>query len=187
MQCEECHNHEATVHIQEIIGQKRLALHLCPECAAGKGIGADGDLQGLDVAALLLQLAKDELTAKAAAKNGKAAAAPAETAGHLECERCGLTEKEFRKHGRMGCADCYGAFRPLLLPLLAEIQRGTAHAGKRPGATAAIPPAPPPPVPPTPNRRALETTLAQAVAAEDYEKAARLRDEIRRLRSKEAP
>jgi protein arginine kinase activator len=93
----------------------------------------------------------------------------------------------------MGCADCYEAFRPLLCPLLAEIQRGTSHVGKHPGATAripapAVPPAPaPPPAPPASDLRTLEKSLVRAVTAEDYEKAAALRDEIRRLRAGNPP
>ena len=171
MICEECHKHEATVHIQEIIGKKRLSLNLCAVCASAKGVDTEKGLQGINLAALLLDLAK----AKAAAK--PAETPPAPPAGNRRCAACGLTEADFRKHGRFGCAACYDVFTDLLAVLLHDIHRGDAHIGKKPGTAATVAAD----SPSAPDLHLLRADLDRAVAAEAYERAAELRDAIRRL------
>lgn len=168
MQCEECHQHEATVHIQEIVGERKISLHLCAACAATKGV-KPGNLQGVDLVNLLLTLAKKEK-----AKEGVAPPAAAEPETRAPCPGCGLTAADFRAHGRLGCAECYTAFADLLAPLLHALHRGTRHRGRRPGPAAAVPAAP------DRELSRLEGALARAVAEEDYEEAATLRDAIRR-------
>ena len=85
-------------------------------------------------------------------------------AAGLACPGCGLTFGAFRADGRLGCPAEYDAFRPVLLPLLERVHRRTEHAGKRPRAA---------------GRRRLRLQLAEAVAAERYEDAARIRDTLR--------
>jgi protein arginine kinase activator len=171
MICEECHKHEASVHIQEIIGKKRLTLNLCAVCASAKGVDAEKGLQGINLATLLEDLAKVEV-AQAATEG-----APAKAEPQRQCARCGLSEADFRKYGRFGCAACYSVFTELLTTLLPEIHRGDTHAGKKPGTPAAV----------TidersaPDLHVLKADLDRAVAAEAYERAAELRDAIRRL------
>jgi protein arginine kinase activator len=83
-------------------------------------------------------------------------------AGAAECPGCGMTIDEFRRHGRLGCERCIEAFAAVLAPLLER----TGDAGRH-GAD---------------NRRqALEQRLREAVADEEYELAARLRDELKEL------
>ena len=84
------------------------------------------------------------------------------------CPACGLTYAAFKAEGRFGCAHDYDAFREVLEPLLERIHRATEHDGKQPLSL----------------RRAARARNAQgsheaAVATEDYEEAARLRDLIR--------
>jgi protein arginine kinase activator len=85
-------------------------------------------------------------------------------AGGLECPDCGLSYAGFRADGRLGCPGEYDAFRPALEPLLERIHRATRHAGKRPRRV---------------ERGRLRSELAEAVAGERYEEAARLRDALR--------
>jgi len=171
MICEECHKHEASVHIQEIIGKKRLSLNLCAACASAKGVDAEKGLQGINLAALLLDLAKSKATVK------PAETCPAPPAANRRCTGCGLTEADFRKHGRFGCAACYDVFTDLLTSLLHDIHRGDAHTGKKPGTAAAVAAD----GPSAPDLHLLTADLDRAVAAEAYERAAELRDAIRRL------
>lgn len=176
MLCQICQKSEATVHVQELVGQTSQAIHVCQACAQAKGLGqADDDALGL--AALICKLAAGAATAPEGAKPEAGAAG----AG-LSCPVCGLEESDFRKTGRAGCAACYRVFGPLLADLLPHMHRGVQHRGKRPGARAAAP------VPestvaehPRPNLEGLRQELARAVAAEAYERAAELRDTIQRL------
>ena len=91
------------------------------------------------------------------------------------CPRCGLTLHALEKEGRAGCAECYNAFAASLGPVINRVQAGPRHTGRKPvGYT--------PPARPAPDRRTqLQTQLKQAVEQENYEEAARLRDEIKSL------
>ena len=85
------------------------------------------------------------------------------------CGECGIKFVEFRNSGRLGCPHDYDAFREELLPLLENIHGDTRHAGKVPRRK--------------PLRAAdlggLRKRLQQAVGEEDYEQAAKLRDQIK--------
>ncbi len=178
MLCQKCQHHPATIHIQEIVGGGKRALHLCGACAAAQGIDAASTLKGLDLAKLLLHLAQEQqVQAKAAAAG--AATKPRRNRGELAeearpCPGCGITAEEVRSTGRLGCPECYHTFSPLLRPLLKDMHRGLRHTGKPPGAGAGAEA-----WTRRMARRRIETALATAVKAEDYEKAAGLRDRLR--------
>ena len=90
------------------------------------------------------------------------------------CPRCHLTLSEFTRTGHLGCPKCYEAFREQLQPMLLQIHGRVQHAGRRPLATAED----------QRKRTAAETLqrqMEQAVALEDFETAAQLRDQLRAL------
>jgi protein arginine kinase activator len=104
----------------------------------------------------------------------KAAKADADDPGGKVCDACGLRFVEFRNSGRLGCPHDYDSFRDELVPLLESIHGDAKHQGKTPRRL--------------PKAKAaqhelgqLRRHLQQAVTAEDYEEAARLRDRIKRL------
>ena len=79
----------------------------------------------------------------------------------------------------MGCAECYTAFQFQLRPLLRRIHGDTRPRGKQPtrgGEGAAL----------TRQIQRLHDDLQRAVEREDFESAAQLRDEIRRLESEQS-
>ncbi|MDR1209321.1 MAG: UvrB/UvrC motif-containing protein [Clostridiales bacterium] len=92
----------------------------------------------------------------------------------IVCPSCGASYDDFKKTGRLGCAECYRTFKARLSGVLRNIQGADAHEGKIPAKSAAET---------VPLREAgkLRKQLRQAVADEDYEKAAELRDAIARL------
>jgi len=185
MKCDGCQN-QATVHNLVIVNGKPKEQHLCESCAAKKGLG-----DGLaPVAQLLLQGIK-HITAEAAAER-------AEEIPAISCQSCGLTLAHFRHSGLLGCPTCYDAFAAQLGPLLDRAHDGaTSHTGKIPGrlltaratspTTAALGAAP------TlthsgidlaeyqRRENALRKQLDAAVAAEQFERAACLRDELLKL------
>lgn len=99
-----------------------------------------------------------------------------ERVGHVQCPTCGLVYSSFKETGRLGCADCYKAFQAQLRPLLRRIHGDTRHRGKAPargGAGGTV----------LRQVQRLHDELQRAVEREDFERAAQIRDEIRRLES----
>lgn len=91
------------------------------------------------------------------------------------CITCGLTLASFRRHGVLGCQDCYHAFERNLEPLIGRAQAGaTHHCGHTPLQAPAH-------VDRQLNRVRLLKELNEAVASEQYERAAQIRDEIKSL------
>jgi len=97
------------------------------------------------------------------------------------CGNCGMTFRRFREKSLLGCPDCYNAFENALVPLLERAHEGaSSHVGKVPLRAGGD------------QQRTLlvarlRKRLELAVEAEDYELAARLRDEIKRATASEAP
>jgi protein arginine kinase activator len=91
-----------------------------------------------------------------------------------KCPECGITFEDFRTRGRFGCPKDYEVFRESLGPLLEKIHGSQKHTGRLPRGRAAIDPA-------SGDRLLrLRRELQAAVGNENYEEAARLRDEIRK-------
>ncbi|NIA12368.1 MAG: hypothetical protein GWP10_22295, partial [Nitrospiraceae bacterium] len=87
------------------------------------------------------------------------------------CPSCGLTLKEFREKGKLGCANCYSTFGKEIRDILRKMYGKTQHFGKFPHQlrtykTFLI------------DVEKLKEELARAVKEEDYERAAALRDRI---------
>lgn len=153
MKCQICDS-PATVHLTDIVNKKKRELHLCNRCARERNLIPDPPGPQIDLKALLNVLAAPFPS------SGEADAPAVE-----ECAVCGLTLAEFKAEGRLGCEHDYEALRPALEPLLERIHRSLAHAGKAPREVRV---------------REWQKQMGAAVAAEDYEEAARLRDLIRR-------
>ncbi|MCB9844850.1 MAG: UvrB/UvrC motif-containing protein [Phycisphaeraceae bacterium] len=177
----ECGQAEATVHEVLIKGDKQVARHLCEQCARKAGI--DPKPSG----------SMTELIAKHAMGHSMGIGAQIVTAPKraASCPSCKTTYDSFKQNGVLGCPECYTTFLEVLTPLLERAHEGaTHHVGKIP-------------------RRALDSTkshpgsridallgsleqraerlatlrkqLDEAIRAEQYERAAKVRDEIRSL------
>ena len=157
MQCCVCKEKPATVHLTQIVGDKMQKLDMCDECAKAKGIN---DPASFAMADLMLGLgASQELDQSAAG-------------AELKCLRCGFSQADFKKSGRLGCPDCYKTFAEGLASLLKTMHKGTRHIGKAPEALRASREN-------TDRLKSLQKKLAKAIDGEDYEAAATLRDEIK--------
>jgi protein arginine kinase activator len=100
-----------------------------------------------------------------------------ETAISIKCPNCGLTYQNFRKLGRLGCSECYEAFKKELGPLLKRIHGSDRHVGKVPlkgGKT----------IRDTRTLQDLRIQLEKAIQMEEFEEAAKLRDKIKELENK---
>lgn len=155
--CRRC-SKPATLHITEIRKGKVLELHLCEGCAqaylSGEGGETDEEV--------------DEFPYKSTND------AQLERMDQMVCPNCGITFGEFRKIGRLGCPHDYIAFEDELMPLIENIHGETQHVGKIPKRA------------PQASQRhfhliRLRNQLRAAVDEENYEEAARLRDQIQAL------
>jgi len=172
MICDICHKREATIHITEIVNGEAKELHVCQKCAETESIKMQ---QSFGIADLLSGLVDFPSLIE-------------EEEPLLRCPTCGMSYTDFRKLGRLGCSDCYIAFRKVLLPLLKNIHGSTHHIGKEPEKII-------PAVKEEKGRRGkvltkknriemLKQKLQKAIEAEEYEEAAVLRDRIRELEKK---
>jgi protein arginine kinase activator len=157
MLCSICKEKEATVHLTQIAGDKVQKVDLCEDCAKTKGVN---DPTSFSLADLLLGLG--------AAQEIEQASGGVE----LKCPRCGFTQADFKKAGRLGCPDCYRTFADPLEGLLKTMHKGIRHVGKAPEALRQKSQA-------SDRLRTLQKRLAKAIEAEDFEEAAVLRDEIK--------
>jgi protein arginine kinase activator len=155
LKCNLCNN-LASVHLTQILNNKIHKVDLCESCAQAKGVT---DPNGFSLADLLV-------------KNPLEAEKPSSL---LKCPVCGFTQNDFRKLGRLGCPSCYKVFDPLLSPVLENMHKGSLHRGKIPEKAVA--------------RRSvqerldlLEEEINAAIESERYEDAARIRDEINKLK-----
>lgn len=162
MLCCVCKEKTATVHLTQITGDKMQKVDLCEECAKSKGVN---DQTGFSLADLLLGLgASQELEQAAGGSDAK-------------CPQCGFTHADFKKTGRLGCAECYQTFSEGLEGLLKSMHKGTRHVGKVPEKLRTKRDI-------AEQLNALQKKLAKAIETENFEQAAQVRDEIKALNSR---
>ncbi len=149
MLCSKCHQNEATVFIKQNINGEVKEYALCANCAEESELG----FTPVNLFGSLFPSAK----VKREQKN---------------CTLCNSTFDEIRHNGKVGCSECYNVFKNELAPMISNIHSGAKHCGRAPGGYA--------------EKRKAENELAKlkqelqhAIANEEYEKAARLRDTIK--------
>ena len=166
MLCQNCHQNEATVHLTQIVDGKAEKYHLCEACAAQKGIDVHAD--PVDLGGMMEKLKNQLAHLKEDLEAPRAAPGPA------VCPSCGMTRTEILKKGRLGCDRCYETFAAEMLPVVVSLQHGDQHLGKVPRRSSAR-------LKNSVEAARLRRDLDQAVAGENYELAAQLRDKIKAL------
>lgn len=162
MVCDICSKNEATVHLTEIINNEVTKLHLCENCAREKASEME---EHFGLADLLGGLADFGVQVE-----------PGEMS-KLKCPNCGFTYMDFKKIGRLGCGECYDAFKKNLAPLLKRIHGSDQHYGKAPLKAQKA-------VKVRDDIQGLRTRLQKAVEMEEFEEAAKIRDQIKELEKK---
>ena len=164
MLCQNCNINPATVFVHRIINGQEREFQLCSSCAKqfNMQISFDELFQGfLDT--LLSHEQKQSFNKQNSLSQKKV------------CHKCGFTYDDFKSTGKLGCDECYKTFRSDLLAILKNIQGSIRHTGK------------------VPQRNlsqmsfqnkitSLQNELRRAIDSEEYEEAARLRDEIKKLK-----
>jgi protein arginine kinase activator len=163
MKCQQCEK-PATFHITELTGPEPQEIHLCESCAKTYLMQSEGG--GAAAPTLAGVLAKQLKLGQAAEELSKL--------DQRTCPKCGITFYEFRNQGRLGCPHDYVYFERELTPLIANIHGESKHVGKRPRGEQSG----------TDEKTELirlRREMKEAIAKEDYERASKTRDEIRRL------
>ncbi len=152
MLCEKCGMNLADLHLTHNINGKKTEMHVCHSCAAQMGYLGVDNIFSTDFFNLLTP----------------------NLAGHARCPGCGETYEEYKATKRIGCKECYTHFASFLEPVLKRVHGKALHTGKLPKKASFK----------LHQKREIERLrlrLQEAIANEEFEKAAKLRDEIREI------
>lgn len=200
MLCDICQKRKARIYYTEIMNGEKKEQHLCEECAAAHTtLKIKNPITNQEVA--IGNLLSGILNTYYAGGNTGAADAVKETV----CGYCGMTGEEFMQKGKFGCASCYDSFERIVQRNMKTIQGADLHTGKRPkrlsltrnldfpeekkniSAVKQVKQTKPRKKPQTQKPLSeldrLTMKLQQAIEVEEYEEAARLRDEIKALKA----
>lgn len=168
MLCQVCNQKEATVHITKIINGVKTEAHLCDDCAKQKqelnssaqfNFGIPLSFQNILDGFFEFQVSPNQYVNN-----------------EVSCPVCHTTFDDFRRTGRFGCSNCYTVFESKTTPIVRRIHGNIEHIGKVPRRTGGV-------LKVKRDIDKLKEELKIAVANEEYEKAAKLRDKIRDLES----
>ena len=176
MLCSECGKNPATVHLMQSVNGVKTERHLCAECArkhpelqmsfANVGLGAFG---AENLFQKFFNFGFGDMPFLGM---------PQQTS----CPTCGESLADFRETGLLGCPDCYDTFSDQIIPVLQRSHGNTQHTGETPEAAKNEPAATDAEAEKRKQIYDLQEQLAKAVKEEDFEQAAKLRDEIKSLK-----
>lgn len=156
MLCDKCKKHPATTHVHSVVNGVAVEKNLCSYCAAEDYVGGQGSIVNM------LASMFGESLAHRPPQEG------------LRCSCCGSSFADIAERGKAGCPQCYSTFKTQLLPSIQRMHGKTKHTGKIPANASE-----------ETKRSAkilkLKEQLKEAVAAENFEQAVELRDQIKQL------
>ncbi len=176
MICERCQKKKASVIHREMRGGRMAVRHLCAECT--EVLESTGELEDISAALppYMAPLSEDEGGRFPLFSGKRIPEHTAKGRTQVKCPLCGMNGNDLSAVGRAGCPRCYDTFSDTLSAAICAMNGDTPHKGRVPAA-----------VRERQERGArlatLRERLREAVLAEQYERAATLRDEIRALES----
>jgi protein arginine kinase activator len=162
MKCDVCGKNEATVHLTEVINDKVTKLHICGKCAKAKSEEMQSHFGLHDLLSGLVD-SEPGLSGEPLAKGTE-----------FECATCGMTYYDFQRTGRLGCGECYKTFDRNLSELLRKIHGSDRHVGKIPFKGEKT-------LDKQKDIQRLRSELNDFILAEEFERAALVRDRIKEL------
>lgn len=158
MLCSKCGKREATVYISQTVNGVKNEIRLCSQCAEAQGGYSmfnmtDNPFSGFFGESIFSSPARNE---------------------QKKCSFCGQSARELAKSGRAGCAKCYEVFEAELGKMIHGIHGGAVHSGSLPGKHAED-------VKKQKRISELREEQRQAIAEQNYERAAELRDMIKKI------
>ncbi|VBB08494.1 uvrb/uvrc motif [Lucifera butyrica] len=162
MLCDECKKNPACVHVTKITNNQKVERHLCEQCAQSLGEMKVSLNTSFSVHDFLKGMFSHDFMEGNHFHNEAA------------CPNCGMTYTDFSRGGKIGCGTCYQVFADRLEPLIRRIHGTCGHTGKVPKRTGGT-------IEVKQRLKRLRQELERYVAHEQYEQAAKVRDEIRSL------
>lgn len=178
MLCEKCKKNEATIYYHENVNGREKTYRLCAECE--KEMEKNGEIDKINTFDSFFDEFENPFKSMNKLLNGffGEGGALLGTHGTVEekkCPSCGMTFREFAESGMAGCPDCYAAFEKELEPTISRVQGKKQHVGRAPSGMREK-------IEMKHRINALEAERKEAVNNENYERAAEIRDELKRLR-----
>lgn len=163
MLCESCNKNEATIHFTKIINGNVEEKHLCEVCAKSNN-EFDFPFPFHKLFTGLLEISEQDEIEQPNFKK-------------INCSNCGLDYRKFLETGKFGCSKCYDVFSDEIEILLKDIHGHSKHLGKVPAVSEEK-------ILKKREIESLKIELEENVKVENFEKAAVLRDEIKRINEK---
>lgn len=192
MLCDKCKSRDAKIYYTEVVNGEIKEQHLCEECAAecthfhlNSKMFNNKDVTVGDILASILGNYRNATNSREESRtdsNNESTSKEKSKEPVLRCESCGMTYDEFLQEGKFGCVDCYHYFQRILARSLKNLHGADTHTGKQPKGYVS-----------TTHKIINDLTeidkknilLQEAIEKEEFEEAARIRDEIRALRAQE--
>ncbi len=167
MKCQKCNINEATTHITQVINGTKTEMYLCRSCA--------NDNQELFDFNKSLEQEFDSLFSGFWNSPHTAMSKAQSLSSPKKCEICGMGTSEFLRNGKPGCSNCYTVFPEYLRRPLKQIHGSIQHTGKIPLRSGRF-------IRISDKINKLETKLSKAIYDQNFEEAAILRDQIKKLK-----
>lgn len=166
MKCQKCGANNANTHVKTVINGEFKEYDLCSECAKKMGYtNIFGDMES-EFSNFLGSFFGNVLPARTQA---------------TRCEFCGSTYSDIAKSGHVGCANCYDVFADELFPSIRRIHGNTTHCGKNSSLARKAKEKKPTEETKEDKIKNLKAELDKAVAEQNFELAAELRDKIKEM------
>jgi protein arginine kinase activator len=170
MICEHCKQRNATVTVTQVQSGQKVEHHYCDVCASQfNPFHAEFKQEPISIQQLLSNWFGSPTWQQQQVGEKQQAPPQPQT-----CPQCGFSYKQFLKEGKFGCPICYDTFSEHLPKLFNRIQAGPQHIGKMPGARNNV----------YVIKKQIEDIrkrMKAAVDEEQFEEAAKLRDEAKEL------
>jgi len=172
MICDFCKKNIAIVHLLRVQNDNVEKVNICSECARDFSFFSEDDFYK-DLSNILSKIFQSD---QGSVYNGKVH----QSLGNIEvkknksCPFCRTDLKAIKKSGKMGCPHCYNEFRSVILPIIKAIHQDVEYRGK-------IPEYIPRKIKLEKSISDLRNRLNREIFVENFEEAARIRDEIKQL------
>ena len=173
MLCQVCQKRETTMKITKIVDGTATEFNVCEECASNVSPHHAKIHKKKNIDALTVQSLLKDLLAQGEA-GASAKIVTIEGGDFPTCPTCGLEFLRYKQTFMLGCPDCYDAFGEHLLNDLTKIHGATRHVGERHVVASPL-------LDIQTRLRMLRHELDESVQSEDFDRAVRVRDEIRQL------
>lgn len=173
MLCENCKNKQATFFYKQTKNGYTIEKNLCSSCAASMGLGINTQFSKGNIFA-------DDIFGEFL---GGFIQPKSQIVASENCPVCGMSLSELLHNGRVGCKECYTVFRKTLMPTISKIHGNVVHSGKRPDSCDVCESKKEPEKKESVSDKisVLKEKLYEAIEKQEYEDAAKYRDEIRAL------